>query len=332
MMRAPAAFSGEHRRIPMHALALAALLCAAGTVAAQAWPAKPLRLVVPFPPGGGTDILARLVGARLADRLGFQVVVDNRPGAGTNIGMEIAAKAQPDGHTLLMASVGLAANPSLYRSMRFDPLRDLAPVTMVALAPSILVAHPALPAKTPQDLVALARSQPGKLNYGSFGTGSGSHLAAELFQAVTGAKLTHVPYKGGGPAITALLGGEVQLVFSSLLPTLAHIKAGRILPIGLAASRRSSALPAVTTFNEAGVAFETGTWFGVLVPAHTPAPVARRLHAEIVAIVRSDEVTQRIVAEGAEPVADTPEAFAAFIGREAKRWREVLAKAGVRVD
>jgi tripartite-type tricarboxylate transporter receptor subunit TctC len=312
--------------------AVCLLAAAAAADAAEAFPARPLRFVVPFPPGGGTDILARLIGTRLSERLGFQVVVDNRPGAGTNIGMEIVARAVPDGHTVLMASVGLAANPSLYANMRFDPLRDLAPVTMVALAPTILVAHPPVGARTPKDLIALARAQPGKLNYGSFGTGSGSHLAAELFKATTGTHITHIPYKGGGPAITALLAGEVQLVFSSLLPTLAHIKAGRIMPIALAAGRRSQVLPAVPTFREAGVAYETGTWFGVLVPAKAAIPVVRRLHNEIAAIVRSDEVSNRIAAEGAEPIGGTPEAFGDFIATEAKRWAAVLKDAAIRVE
>ena len=322
---------------PSRALLLSFLaVCLIGTAApcdaAEAFPARPLRFVVPFPPGGGTDILARMVGGRLGERLGFQVVVDNRPGAGTNIGMEIAARAIPDGHTLLMASVGLAANPSLYANMRFDPLRDLAPVTMVALAPTILVVHPPIAARTPQDLIALAKAQPGRLNYGSFGTGSGSHLAAELFKASTGADIAHIPYKGGGPAITALLAGEVQLVFSSLLPTLAHIKAGRVVPIALAAARRSRALPDVPTFRESGIAYETGTWFGVLVPARTAPPVVRRLHTEIAAIVRSPEIAKRIAAEGADPIGGTPQDFGEFIAAEAKRWSAVLKKAGIRLE
>ena len=238
------------RKLLLAVLAALSAMAPTGAPAADAYPTRPLRFVVPFPPGGGTDILARLVGGKLSDRLGFQVVVDNRPGAGTNIGMEIAARAPADGHTLLMASVGLAANPSLYANMRFDPARDLMPVSMVAIAPTILVVHPAVPAKTPADLIALLKARPGQLNYGSFGAGSGSHLAAELFKAAAGVEIAHIPYKGGGPAITALLGGEVQLVFSSLLPTLPHIKANRIVPVALAASKRSRALPAVTTFRD----------------------------------------------------------------------------------
>jgi len=300
--------------------------------AAQPYPTRPLRFIVPFPPGGGTDILARLVGEKLGERLEFPAVVDNRPGAGTNIGMEIAARAVPDGHTLLMASVGLAANPSLYRKMSFNPLRDLDPVTLVAIAPTILVAHPSVAAKSPKELVQLLKSQPGRLNYGSFGSGSGGHLAAELFKMTTATDIVHVPYKGGGPAIIALLGGEVQLVFSSLLPTLPHIKVGRIVPIGLAASRRAEMLPNVATFREAGIDYETGPWFGVLVPTRTPAPIIGRLHKEISAILQTAEIRTRISTEGAEPVGNSPAEFARFIAVEAKRWSEVIKKADIRVE
>jgi tripartite-type tricarboxylate transporter receptor subunit TctC len=299
---------------------------------AQTYPTKPLRFIVPFPPGGGTDILARLIAERLSERLRFQVVVDNRPGAGTNIGMEIAARALPDGHTLLMASVGVAANPSLYRNMAFDPRRDLAPVTLAAIGPTVLVTHPSLPAKTPQELIKMLRAQPGRFNYGSFGSASGSHLAAELFKLTTATEIVHIPYKGGGPGIAALLGNEVQIVFSSLLPTLPHIKSARMHAIGLAAAKRSPVLPGVPTFKENGIDYETGPWFGVLLPVKTPVPVIARLHTEITGILRSQEVKARVGAEGAEIVADTPEHFARFIAAEAKRWAEVVKRADIRVE
>jgi len=233
---------------------------------------------------------------------------------------------------MLMASVGLAVNPSLYRRMSFDPLRDLAPITLAAIGPTILVTHPSVPAKTPQELIKLLKAQPGRFNYGSFGAGSGSHLAAELFKVTTSTDIVHVPYKGGGPGIAALLGNEVQIVFSSLLPTLPHIKAGRIVPVGLAHSKRSQALPNVATFKEAGIAYETGPWFGVLVPAKTPTPVVRRLHGEIAGILQTDEVKARVAAEGAEVVGGTPEQFANFIAAEAKRWAEVVKRAEIRVE
>ncbi len=308
------------------------LIAVASGAAAQIYPTKPLRFVVPFPPGGGTDILARTIAERLGERLGFQVVVDNRPGAGTNIGMEIVARAPADGHTLLMASVGVAANPSLYRNMPFDPQRDLAPITLAAIGPTVLVTHPTVPAKTPQDLIKLLKAQPGRFNYGSFGAASGSHLAAELFKLTTATDIVHVPYRGGGPGIVALLGNEVQIVFSSLLPTLPHIKSARMHAIGLAASKRSQALPSVPTFKESGIDYETGPWFGVLVPVKTPAPIVGQLHDEITRILRADEVRSRVAAEGAEVVAGTPEQFARFIKAEAQRWAEVVKRADIRVE
>ncbi len=317
------------------AIALALFVVAVHACAADSterYPAKPLRFVVPFPPGGGTDILARLVGERLSERLGVQVVIDNRPGAGTNIGTEIVARAVPDGHTLLMGSIGVAANTALYRNMRFDPVRDLQPIVLVAVAPSILVAHPSLAAKAPKDVVSLLKAQPGRINYASFGIGSGSHLAAELFQLVTGTEMIHVPYKGGGPGIVAVLGGEVQLAFSSLLPTIPHIRTNRLVPIGLAAAKRSRALPNVTTFREAGIDYETGPWFGVLVPAKTPIAIVERLNTEINAILRLDEIRKHVEGEGVDIVGGSPTQFARFISEEAKRWAAVVKKANIRVD
>lgn len=308
------------------------LLLATAADAAEPYPSKPIRFIVPFPPGGGTDILARLVGEELVKRLGEQIVVDNRPGAGTNIGMGIAASARPDGYTLLMASVGVAANPSLYRRMPFNPAKDLAPVTLVAIAPSVLVVHPSVPAKTPKELVALLKAQPGRLNYGSFGSGSGGHLAAELFKLVTHTDIVHIPYKGGGPAIRALLAGEVQIVFSSQLPVLGYIKTGRMRAIGLAADKRSVALPDVPTFRESGIDYKTGTWWGVLVPAGTPSAIIDRLNREITAILRTASVHQRIVAQGGEPVGSSPAEFAAFIKSEARKFAKVVKAANIHVE
>ncbi len=322
----------------MRRMSFCCMLVLPGTLAlnyeavAAAYPAKPVRLIVPFPPGGGTDILARLVGQRLGERLNVQFVVDNRPGAGTNIGMELAARAVPDGYTIIMASIGLSANRSLYPRMTFDPVRDLTPVTLVAIAPTIVASHPSVAAKTPQELVALAKARPGHLNYGSFGAGSGAHLAAELFKLETGVDIVHVPYKGGGPAITALLAGEVQLVFSSMLPVLPHVKSGRLRAIGLAAARRSPAAPEVPTFRESGIAYETGTWFGILAPTGTPTAVVRRLHREIVDILSRNEMRDRIAREGAGLVGNTPDEFARFIKDESVRWAEVVKTAKIKVD
>lgn len=299
---------------------------------AQAYPAHPLRMIVPFPPGGGTDILARIVAQKLGERLGQQVIVDNRPGAGTNIGMEIAARAVPDGYTLLMASIGVAANPSLYPKMPFDPVRDLAPVTLVAIAPTVLAVHPSVSARTAKQFISLVQSKPGQLNYGSYGSGSGAHLAAELFKLTTGLDIVHVPYKGGGPAITALMSGEVQMVFSSMLPVMPHLKSGRLVAIAIASAKRTAALPDLPTFRESGIDYETGTWFGVLVPAGTPKEIVTKLHGEIARIVKLPDVQERIAGEGADPIGNTPAEFQAFIKSEAAKAAKVVKAAKISVN
>jgi len=299
---------------------------------AQEYPTRPVRMIVPFPPGGGTDILARIVAQKLGERLGQQVIVDNRPGAGTNIGMELAARAVPDGYTLLMASIGVAANPSLYPKMPFDPVRDLAPVTLVAIAPTVLAVHPSVTARTVKQFINLVQSKPGKLNYGSYGSGSGAHLAAELFKLTTGLDIVHVPYKGGGPAITALMSGEVQMVFSSMLPVMPHLKSGRLVAIAIASAKRTAALADLPTFRESGVDYETGTWFGVLVPAGTPKEIVAKLHGEIARIVKLPAVQERIAGEGADPIGNTPAEFQAFIRSEAAKAAKVVKAAKIIVN
>jgi tripartite-type tricarboxylate transporter receptor subunit TctC len=289
-------------------------------------------MIVPFPPGGGTDILARIISQKLGERLGQQVIVDNRPGAATNIGMELAARAAPDGYTLLMASIGLAANPSLYPKMGFDPLRDLAPVTLVAMAPTVLSVHPSVTARTVKQFVSLVQSKPGQLNYGSYGGGSGAHLAAELFKMTTGLDIVHVPYKGGGPAITALMSGEVQMVFSSMLPVMPHLKSGRLVAIGIAAAKRTTALPELPTFREFGIDYETGTWFGVLVPTGTPREIIVMLNAEIARILHLPDVQERIAGEGADPVGNKPPEFQAFIKNEAAKLAKVIKVSKITVN
>ena len=299
---------------------------------AQVYPTRPVRMIVPFPPGGGTDILARIVSQKLSESLGQQVIIDNRPGAATNIGMELAARAVPDGYTLLMASIGVAANPSLYLKMRFDPLRDLAPVTLVAMAPTVLAVHPSVPARTVKQFVSMVKAKPGKLNYGSYGGGSGAHLAAELFKVTTGLDIVHVPYKGGGPAITALMSGEVQMVFSSMLPVMSHLKSGRLVAIAIAADKRAASLPEVPTFRESGINYKTGTWFGVLVPSGTSQTIITRLHAEITRILNLPDVQQRIARDGADPVGNTPAEFQAFIKSEAAKLAEVVRVSKITVN
>jgi tripartite-type tricarboxylate transporter receptor subunit TctC len=309
------------------------ICCAVGSYSwAQGYPTRPMRMIVPFPPGGGTDILARIISQKLGERLGHQVIVDNRPGAATNIGMELAARAAPDGYTLLMASIGLAANPSLYPKMGFDPLRDLAPVTLVAMAPTVLSVHPSVTARTVKQFVSLVQSKPGLLNYGSYGGGSGAHLAAELFKLTTGLDIVHVPYKGGGPAITALMSGEVQMVFSSMLPVMPHLKSGRLVAIGIAAAKRTAALPELPTFREFGIDYETGTWFGVLVPSGTPREIIIMLNAEIARILHLPDVQERIASEGADPVGNTPAEFQAFIKNEAAKLAKVIKASKITVN
>ncbi len=314
------------------------LVSAAGALAgarlarADDYPARSVELIVPFAAGGGTDIVARLVGEGLSQRLGQPFVVINRPGANTNIGMLSVARAQPDGYTLLLASVGLAANPSLYAKLKFDPLADLAPITLCANAPTVLVVPPALPAASLPEFIAYAKARPGELNFGSYGAGSGPHLATELFMAMTGTKLVHVPYGGGAPAALGAMTNQVQALFSSALPVLGMIQGGKLRALAIASDRRSDLLPDVPAFRESGLDFRTGTWFGLLAPARTPAAVIATLHRETVAVLRDAAARARITREGAEVVGDTPDEFRAFIQEETERLARVIRAANIRLD
>jgi tripartite-type tricarboxylate transporter receptor subunit TctC len=315
-----------------HALLAAASLLAAGAARAQSYPARPVELIVPFAAGGGSDLLARLAGEGLARRLGQPFVVINRPGANTNIGMLSVARARPDGHTLLIASVGLAANPSLYTRLNFDPIADLAPVTLLANSPTLLVVPPALPAGTLPELIAYAKQHPGELNYGSYGAGSGPHLATELFMAMTGTRLVHIPYGGGGPAAVGAMTNQVQALFSSVLPVLGMVRGEKLKAIAIASEHRSALLPNVPTFGESGLDYRTGTWFGLLAPARTPAAIVATLHRETVAVLGDAIVRERLAEQGAEVVGSTPEAFRAFIAEETARLAKVIRGAGIRLD
>jgi len=299
---------------------------------AQDYPTRPAELIVPFAAGGGTDLLARLVSDGLAKRLGQAFVVVNRPGANTNLGTLSVARAKPDGATLLMASIGLAANPSLYTRLGFDPLTDLAPVTRLANSPTVLVAPPGLPANSLAEFIALARAQPGALNYASYGAGSGPHLASEMFMAMTGIRMVHVPYGGGGPAALGAMTNQVQALFSSVLPVLGMIRGGSLKAIAIASDRRSPLLPDVPTFAESGTDYRTGTWFGLLAPAQTPPAIVDTLHRTTVAVMKDESVKTRIVEQGAEVVADTPAEFRAFIRDETERLARVIRAAGIRLD
>ena len=319
------------------------LLCIAALLAAPGWatgadyaanyPTKPVRLIVPWPPGGGTDVFARVIGQKLAERLGYGVVVDNRPGASGNIGAELVAKSPPDGYTILLATITLATNPAMYKSLGFDPLRDFAPITLVAGVPHVLVVSPSLPVNSVKDLIALARAEPGKLNYASAGNGSPFHLAAELFKLMTATTIVHVPYQGGGPAITAVLGGQVQLTFGNLLAVLPLVKSGKLKALGVTSAKRSSAAPDLPTIAEEGVrGYDFSSWFGFFAPAATLRESVVKLNREIVSILQTPEMKQRLTQDGADVVASTPQEFGAYLAAETKKWAQVIRQAGIRAD
>jgi tripartite-type tricarboxylate transporter receptor subunit TctC len=316
------------------ALLLAAGLAAAGTAHADVYPSKPIRFVVAFPPGGGTDIIARSIAQKLAERLSQQVIVDNRPGAGGNIGTDIVAKSAPDGYTMLMGSAGpLAINASLFASMPFDPQRDLAPVTLAASTPNVLVVNPSLKVTTVTELIALAKANPGRINFASSGFGTPAHLAGELFNSMAGVKLVHVPYKGASPALADLLGGQVQLMFSTMPPALPHVKDGKLRALAVTSLKRSPAASELPTMDEAALpGFEANTWHGVVLPAGAQAEVVTRLNREIVAILHLPDVVERLSAQGAEPVGSTPEEFAAYIRSETVKWAKVVRASGAKAE
>lgn len=300
--------------------------------AAQGYPSKPIRLIVPFTPGGGTDILARVIGQKLTESMGQQVIVDNRAGAGGNIGAELAAKASPDGHTILMVSASYTVNAGLYK-LAFDPVRDLAPVTQVASVPFVLVAHPAVPASNVKELIALARSKPGQLNYASSGNGSAPHLAGELLTMMTHTTMVHVPYKGGAPAVADVIGGQVQLLFSTVIQGLPHIKSGRLKPLAVGSPKRSSALPEVPTIAESGVpGYDVTNWFGVLAPGAIPRQIIKRLNQEIVQHLQNADLRARLAAEGAEPVGSSPGELERIIRGDIEKYARIIKAAGIRIN
>jgi tripartite-type tricarboxylate transporter receptor subunit TctC len=322
-------------RVPLsrrHALLATASLLAPGAARADEYPSRPVELVVPFAAGGGSDLLARILAEGLGKRLGQPFVVINRPGANTNIGMLAVARAKPDGQTLLIASVGLAANPSLYTKLNFDPIADLAPITLLANSPTVLVVPPSLPVASLPEFIAYAKAHPGELNYGSYGVGSGPHLATELFMAMTGTKLVHIPYGGGGPAAVAAMTNQVQALFASVLPVLGMVRGGKLKPIAIASERRSALLPEVPTFAESGLDYRTGTWFGLLAPAQTPAAVIATLNRETVGVLGDASVHARLADQGAEVVGDTPEEFRVFIRAETDRLARVIRAAKIQLD
>jgi tripartite-type tricarboxylate transporter receptor subunit TctC len=277
--------------------------------------------------------VARLVAQKLSERLGQSVVVDNRPGAGSIIGTDLVAKAAPDGYTLLVVASSITLNPSLHKTLPFDPVRDLAPITQLSAFPNMLTVHPSVPVKSVQELIALAKAKPDGLNYGSSGAGTGTHLSAELFKMMTGVQMVHVPYKGGGPAVTALLAGQVQLNFATIPSVLPHVRAGKLRAIAVTTIKRSPAAPEVPTIAESGVpGYDHGPWNGMLAPAQTPKPIIDRLNAEVLKIVHSPAMKAVLEHDGSEPVGNAPEAFAAIIKSETAKWAKVIKAAGIHAD
>ena len=315
----------------------AAVMCSCATVAyAQstgAYPTRPVRIVVPQSPGASTDMTARFIAQRLTPALGQSVIVDNRPGAGSLIGTEVVAKSTPDGHTLLVVAASLTLNPVLHKNLGYDPVRDFAPITQLSSFPNMITVHPSVPVKSVKDLIALAKAKPGSLNYGSSGTATGTHLSAELFKHMTGTEMVHVPYKGGGPAVQALLGAQVHLNFATVSSVLPHVKAGKLRGLAVTTAKRSAVLPDVPTIAEAGVpGYDHGPWNGFLAPAKTPRAVVARLNEETVRILNSPETRQFFLSEGAEPVGNKPEEFAAVIKSEIAKWAKVVQAAGIKAD
>ena len=313
----------------------AVLLCASASLAfAQDYPSKPVRMVVPFPPGGTTDILARAVGQKLSESWGQQVVIDNRPGAGGNIGTDIVAKSPADGYTLLMGTVGThAINASLYGKLPFDPVKDFAPVTLVASVPNVLVVNSTVDSKSVKELIALAKSKPGQLAFASSGNGTSIHLAGELFKSMTGTAMLHIPYKGSAPAIAELLGGQTNMMFDNLPSAMPHIKSGRLRALAVTSVRRSPALPDIPTIAETGISgYEASSWFGVLAPAGTPKDIVAKIQGDIARALNAPEIKERLSGQGAEPVGNTPEQFAEHIKAESAKWARVVKDSGAKVD
>lgn len=324
------------RRIVAAALAAGVLLAAAPAVAADpAWPTKSIRFVVPFAPGGSSEIIARAVAARLSQSLGQSVYVENKPGGAGNIAMEEVRRAAPDGHTLILGHVGtLAVNPALFGArLPYDPVKDFVPVSLLALVPNVIAVNPALPVKSVADLVKLAKEKPGTLNYGTAGNGSAGHLAMEYFKTVAGIELQHIPYRGTGPMLSDLLAGQTQMTFNGIPPILGQIQTGKLRAIGVGSAKRVRSLPDVPTIAESGYpGFETSQWYGVLVPAGTPAAIVDRLHAAIAEALKNPAATAKIVESGGSVADGTPGQFAALIARERERWGKVVKSAGITAD
>ena len=314
--------------------ACACMVLSAPGVHAQTWPTKPIRFISPFAPGGGADITSRVIAQKLHDALGQPVLVDNRGGAGGMIGVDLGAKASPDGYTLVLGTIGpIAINPSLYAKMPYDPIKDLVPVTLAADALNVLVVHPALPVKNVKELIALGKARPNELNFASSGPGATDHLAGELFNMLTGTKMVHVPYKGGAPAMLDLMSGNVQIIFSTVSTAIGQIKGGKIRALGMTGTKRFVLMPELPTIAEAGVPqFAVNNWYGVFVPAGTPKEIVARLNTEIVKVLNLPDAKQRLLESGIEATPSTPEQFATYILAETRKWAKVVKDANIKVE
>ena len=309
------------------------LYAATASAADTAYPERPVRVIVTFPAGGGTDIVARMVFQKVAERSGATFVIDNRGGAGGTIGTDLAAKSPADGYTLVVVSGSHTINPSLYQKLPYDTVRDFAPVTMLVTGPGLLVVHPSLPARTVRQLIALAKERPGQMLYASAGNGTPPHLAAELFKHMTGTNIVHIPYKGNAQAMTDLIAGQVSLSFPTIPSALPHVQAGKLRALGVTSARRSSALPEVPAIAEAGVpGYEGSAWYGILAPAGTPQGIIGRWQNELHNTLRLPELRDKLIAQGLEPVANTPAEFAAIIAMEITKWSKVVAASGAKVE
>jgi tripartite-type tricarboxylate transporter receptor subunit TctC len=322
-------------KLARRALALVGLLFAHTALAQStaSYPVKPIRWIVGYTPGGTADMLARAVGQKLTEAWGQQVIVENRPGGGTNIGTEVAAKSAPDGYALFMPTVANAINPTLYPKLNFDLMRDFIHITNFANVPGIVVVHPSVPAKNVKELIALAKARPNELRHGSTGIGSPHHLAGEIFKSMAGVKMVHVPYRGASPALIDVVGGNIEIYFGAMVSTLPHVKSGRVRALGVTALKRVAAVPDIPTISEQGLkGFETGSWFGLSVPTGTSRDIVGKLHREAVRIIGLPEVRDRMAAEGAEFVGDTPEQFTIFLRSEIEKWGKAVKASGAKPE
>ena len=314
-------------------LAALALAAVAGSASADTWPSHPVRIVVGYPAGGASDVAARIVGQKLGERLGQAVIIDNKPGAASNIGADFVAKSAPDGYTLLLGTISLSVNPSLYPKLAYDPLKDLKGISMISSTPFVLVANPQAPYHSVKDLLDAARAHEGSIDYATAGNGSGAHLFMELFTSMAGVRMKHIPYKGAAPAMNDVLANQVPITFDNIITTLPLIKGGKLRPLAVSTAKRSTVAPEIPTLAESGVSgFDATAWFGLFAPAGTPQPIVQKISREVAEIVKDPDVAKKLLELGGEPASSTPEAFDAFFRGEVARWGKVVHQAGIRID